>query len=90
MNIEKTIKKAECAFDSYKESDPLMIRKNVCIKDIAYRKNTPEREVWHAEIAFDHDFYAAVIVGAVGAIILFAAVKKGMGNLCSKCRKNRS
>lgn len=60
-----------------------MVRKSLALKDVGYRKHSPERELWHAELAFDYDFYLAVLVFVAALALSVFAMKKMMKKLCS-------
>ena len=81
MNIDKALKNAENAYASYVDGDPLMVRKTMSIRDVAYRKGSPDKEVWHAELSFDREFYLAVLLGAAAAAIIGVAVCRGAKRL---------
>ena len=86
MNIDKTIKQAENAYAAYKHGDPLMVRKTVALKDVGYRKSSPDKELWHAELSFDRDFYFALLVGAVAVTLISMAVCRGAKRLSHSLR----
>ncbi len=84
MNIEKAAQNAENAWKTFKKSDPVMVRKSFSMKDTAYRKSTPGREVWHAEVSFEQDFYLALLILAAAGIISFVAVRRMWRSCCHR------
>ena len=67
---------------SYKKNDPVMVKKYVSVKDVAYRKGSPERELWHAELTGEHDFYLMTILAVALVILLYAVCKRASHFLC--------
>ena len=89
MNIDKAIKDAENAYRAYLDGDPLMVRKTMSLRDVAYRKSSPDKEVWHAELSFDRDFCFAFLAGAAVAAIVGVAVCRGAKRLSRRlCMKH--
>lgn len=70
MNMKKITEMSENVIRDYKESDPVMVRKCISVKDVGFKKDDPSRELWHAEMSLDHDFYLATLVIAGAAIAL--------------------
>lgn len=88
MNIKKITHLSENVIKDYKEGDPVMVRKAVSIKDIGYRKDDPARELWHAEMSLDHDFYLVTLAVASAAILLSWGICRMVKKKeAARCRK---
>ncbi len=68
--MKKITRISENVIKDYKENDPVMVRKCITLKDVGFKKDDPSRELWHAEMSLDHDFYLATLVVAGAAIVL--------------------
>ncbi len=79
--VKTTFDKASRVIDSYKESDPLLMRKKFSVKDVYFRRGCPEHEVFRFEIAFDTEIYVILAAVATGAICALCAL--------AHCRKKR-
>ena len=76
MNLKKITHASERAIKCYKENDPVMVRKCISFKDVGYHKDDPAKELWHAEMSLDHDFYlATLLLIAAGCIISWSAYR---------------
>ena len=87
MNLKKITHISENVIKDYKDSDPVMVRKAVSLKDIGYRKDDPSHELWHAEMSLDHDFYLATILIIAGGAILTWGAYRVSRMFCHKRRK---
>ena len=88
VNLKKLSHLSENVIKEYKESDPVMVRKAVSVKDIGYRKDDPSRELWHAEMSLDHDFYlATLLIIAGGAILTWGAYRVSRAVMCRRHRR---
>ena len=71
------VKQTPAAFDRFrKDSNPLIVRKKFQMKDVYFRRDLPEREVFRCELAFDTELYVLLLIAA--AVLLFALCR-----LCS-------
>lgn len=87
MNIKKITHLSENVIKDYKEGDPVMVRKAVSIKDIGYRKDDPARELWHAEMSLDHDFYlATILIISAGVLLSWGAYRVSRMAVCRRHR----
>ena len=65
--------------DSYKNSDPLIMRKKFSVCDTVYRRDLPEHELLRAELAYDTEFCvltAVIAASAVTALLCIAGWRK--------------
>ena len=83
--MKKFTEISENVISNYKDSDPIMVRKCITLKDVGFRKDEPSRELWHAEMSLDHDFYLATLVVAGAAIILSYGICRVAKSV--KCRR---
>ena len=74
MNISSTNQMMQNALNSLKKRDHIVVRKSFTMKDTVYKKNEPDCEMFHSEIAFDHDVYLMVLLLAVTGVITYAAL----------------
>ena len=51
-----------------------MMRKSFSMKDVFYRKSEPAKELWHAELSFDYNFYFVVIAAAALLLAVMTAM----------------
>ena len=56
--------------------NPLIVRKKFQMKDVYFRRDLPEREVFRCELAFDTELYVLLLIAA--AVLLL-----GICRLCS-------
>ena len=81
MNITNGKKRLQSAWNKFQNSDPVVVRKTFSMKDVVYRKNTPECEIWRSEVHFDRDIYMIFLVLAVSGAVTYVAARK----LWKKC-----
>ena len=82
--MEKTpAKQTSAAFDRFRNDlnphwmeNPLLVRKKFQMKDVYFRRDLPEREVFRCELAFDTEMYVLLLIGA--AVLFF-----GICRFCS-------
>ncbi len=65
--------------------NPLMVRKKFQMKDVYFRRDLPEKEVFRCELAFDTELY--VLLLAAAAILVCVICK--MCRAASKARDHR-
>lgn len=82
MNITNGKNTLKSAWDNFRHSDPVVVRKTFSMKDVVYRKNTPECEIWRSEVHFDRDIYMIFLVLAVSGAVTYVAARR----LFKKCR----
>ncbi len=74
------VKQSSAAFDRFKnDTNPLMVRKKFQMKDVYFRRDFPEQEVFRCELAFDTELYV-LLLAAVALLVLL---------LCKLCRATR-
>ncbi|MGN1345897.1 MAG: hypothetical protein ACI4V1_03875 [Eubacteriales bacterium] len=66
-------------FKNFKNANPLMVRKKFQMKDVCFRRDFPEEEVFRCELAFDVELY----------VLLFAAALLLLCCLCHGHRRRR-
>ena len=80
------VKQTSAAFDRFRhDSNPLMVRKKFQMKDVYFRRDLPEQEVFRCELAFDTELYVLLLIAAA---LLFWMVMR----LCcavSRAREHR-
>lgn len=75
------VKQSSAAFDRFKnDTNPLMVRKKFQMKDVYFRRDLPEQEVFRCELAFDTELY--VLVLAAVALLVWLS--------CKLCRAGRA
>ena len=84
MNITNGKNAIKSAWDNFRHSDPGVVRKSFSMKDVVYRKNTPDCEIWRSEVHFDRDIYMIFLVLAVSGAVTYVAVRRLLKK-CSKC-----
>lgn len=72
-DIKDSAKQAHVAFDNYKSDNPLLMRKKFGIKDVYYRRDNPEEELFRFELAFDVEQY--VLISAAVCLVILIALK---------------
>lgn len=80
MCLKKISENAASVYDRYKKQDHLMIRKKMSVKDTVYRKDDPDTELFHLELAWDTELTVLLTV-------LLCLLILGMYKLC--CRIHR-
>ena len=83
MNITNGMKALKSSWENYRHSDPVIVKKTFSMKDVVYRKNTPECEIWRSEVHFDRDIYMIFLVLAASGAVMYFTVRK----LLKKCRE---
>lgn len=73
--IRKNAEKVTSVFDHFKSDNPLLVRKKFQMKDVCFRKNHPEVELFRWEIAWDAELYVLFLVLTVlSAFLVVKAV----------------
>ncbi|MCQ2456485.1 MAG: hypothetical protein MJ096_03925 [Clostridia bacterium] len=80
MKTEKIAKKVTSALDALRGSDPVVMKKKIVMEDSLYRKNTPGREIAHAECVFHCSFCLLT----VAALTAHAAPPLALCRLCRR------
>lgn len=58
-------KQTSAAFDRFRnDMNPLIVRKKFQMKDVYFRRDLPEREVFRCELAFDTELYVLLLIAA--------------------------
>ncbi len=85
------VKQTSAAFDRFRnDANPLIVRKKFQMKDVYFRRDLPEREVFRCELAFDTELYVLLLI--VAAVLLFAlcrlcsAVSRAREHRCAKLK----
>ncbi len=86
MNITNSKKKLQNAWNNFRESDPVVVRKSFSMKDVVYRKNSPECEIWRSEVHFDRDIYMIFLVLAVSGAVTYVTARR----LWKKCIRSET
>lgn len=68
--MRRYAKEAASAYRAYKKRNPLMIRKKLTAKDVVYRREEPDRELFRMEVAWDGELYVLLAVAVVAMAIL--------------------
>ena len=84
MNITNGKKKLQSAWNSFQHSDPVVVRKTFSMKDVVYRKNSPECEIWRSEVHFDRDIYMIFLVLVISGAVTCVAVRR-LWKKCFRC-----
>ncbi|MBE6625971.1 MAG: hypothetical protein E7628_02145 [Ruminococcaceae bacterium] len=71
-----TTRAATTAVKKYKKSNPLLVRKKMALKEVYFRKNEPEREVFRLELAFDTEQYVIVALAVCILVMLCCFIRK--------------
>ena len=66
------------AFDRFRKDNPLIVRKKFEMKDVFFRKDHPETELFRAELAFDTQLYVLLVVLGIGMVWLFYKTVRGL------------
>ena len=87
--ISRTASHVSSALDRFRADDPLLVRRKFQMKDVCYRKDCPEAELFRWEIAWDAEFTVLLLVLAAAAALFLLKTAR----LCrrfagrKKCRK---
>lgn len=84
--MKDAVRSCHGAIDSFKCQNPLLVRKKFQMKDVYYRRDDPEKELFRCEFAFDTEQYLIVI----GAVILLAAIACRIASCMKKAAMRRS
>lgn len=76
MCLKKFTKNAASVYDGYRKQNPLMMRKKMAVKDVVFRKDDPDTELFRLELAWDTEMYVLL------AALIFLLVLLG----CKICR----
>ena len=71
--IRKNAEKVTSVFDHFKSDNPLLVRRKFQMKDVCFRKDHPEVELFRWEIAWDAELYVLLLV--LTAACAFLVVK---------------
>ena len=79
-------KQTSAAFDRFRnDANPLIVRKKFQMKDVYFRRDLPEREVFRCELAFETELYVLLLVAA--ALLLWIVCR--MCRAVSNAREHR-
>ncbi len=86
------VKQFSAAFEHFKnDTNPLMVRKKFQMKDVYFRRDLPEQEVFRCELAFDTELYVLLLAAAALSVLLVCrlcrAGRYGYAGRMKKCRK---
>lgn len=92
--IKSTTHSVFSAYDRFKHDNPLMIRKKFEMKDVMFRHDQPDVEVFRTEIAFDVQLYFILIALLCTAVCIFLKIthyleKKHLQSLQKRCHKSK-
>ena len=73
MCLKKVSKNAASVYDGYKKQNPLMMRKKLSMKDVVYRKDEPDTELFRLELSLDTELY--VLLALLLCLVIAAAYK---------------
>lgn len=76
MCLKKFTKNAASVYDGYKKQNPLMMRKKMTVKDVVFRRDEPDTEMFRLELAWDTELYVLL------AVLIFLVIVLG----CKICR----
>ena len=77
------VKQTSAAFDRFRnDCNPLIVRKKFQMKDVYFRRDLPEQEVFRCELAFDTELYVLLLIAAA---LLFWMILR----LCSAVSRAR-
>lgn len=69
--IQTTARSVSEAYDRFRNDNPLLMRKKFQMKDVWFRRDQPDTELFRTEIAFDVELYVILIALLAGAVYLF-------------------
>lgn len=71
----KMLKTTACsvseAYDRFRNDNPLLMRKKFQMKDVWFRRDQPDVELFRTEIAFDVELYVILVALLAGTVCLF-------------------
>jgi len=73
MCLKKISKNAASVYDGYKKQNPLMMRKKMSVKDVVFRRDEPDTELFRFELAWDTELYILLVILIL--LIIFAGCK---------------
>jgi len=65
------------AFDNYKKSNPLLVRKQFQMKDVYFRRNSPKNEILKFELSFDFEQYVIVLLLIASGMYIVLKIMHG-------------
>lgn len=66
------------AYDRFRHDNPLLVRKKLQMKDVWFRRDQPDVELFRTELAFDVELYVILIAVLVGTVYLFYKIVRCM------------
>lgn len=69
--IKTTTRSVSEAYDRFRNDNPLLMRKKFQMKDVWFRRDQPDVELFRTEIAFDVELYVIIIALLAGTAVLF-------------------
>jgi len=60
--LKDSMDNAASVYDNYKKQNPLMMRKKMSMEDIVFRKDDPDRELFHLSLSWDAEWYVILTV----------------------------
>ena len=60
--------------------NPLIVRKKFQMKDVYYRRDLPEQEVFRCELAFDTELYVLLLAAAVLLLCVICKICRAVSN----------
>jgi len=78
MCFRKLTKNAASVYDGYKKKNPLMARKKLSVKDVVFRRNDPDTELFRLELAWDTSFMSSSL-----SFCSLPSLRRGKSAVCS-------
>lgn len=76
--IKTTTRSIASAYDRFKCGSPLMMRKKFEMKDVWFRRDQPDVELFRTELAFDVQLYVILVILLCGTFYLFCRIVKAL------------
>ena len=77
----KLAKQTCAAFDRFRnDANPLIVRKKFQMKDVYFRRDLPEQEVFRCELAFDTELYVLLLIAAALLLWVVCRICRAVSN----------
>ncbi|MBP3294437.1 MAG: hypothetical protein J6N32_11845 [Clostridia bacterium] len=81
-------KQTSAAFERFRNDantrwieNPLIVRKKFQMKDVYFRRDLPEREVFRCELAFDTELYVLLLIAAALLLWIVCRMCRAVSNM---------
>lgn len=74
-------KKLTHAIDQCRSDNPVLVRKKFQMKDVYFRRNTPDAEIFHIDVGFDVELGIMILLLAAVSFLLLLKISRTLSDI---------